>query len=147
MDMFTGEYKHAVDAKNRLSIPSKFREKLGEAFYITKGLDHCLFVFSMSEWEKFEEKLKALPLSNKKARAFARSFFAGATECGLDKQGRILIPQNLKAYANLEKDVYINGAGSRIEIWDAASWETYNEFLTANMDELAEDMESLGISF
>lgn len=145
--MFTGEYKHAVDAKNRLSIPSKFRDKLGDVFYITKGLDHCLFVFSLSEWELFEQKLKALPLSNNKARAFARSFFAGASECELDKQGRVLIPQNLRSHAKIEKEVYVNGTGSRIEIWDAASWEAYNEFLTANMDELAEDMESLGISF
>ncbi len=145
--MFTGEFKHAVDAKNRLSIPSKFREKLGDNFYITKGLDHCLFVFSMEEWSIFEEKLKELPLSNKNARAFARSFFAGATECELDKQGRILIPQTLRTHANIEKDVYVNGAGSRIEIWDATTWESYNDFMTANMDDLAEDMEALGIRF
>lgn len=145
--MFTGEYKHGVDAKNRLSIPAKFREKLGEHFYITKGLDHCLFVFSLDEWSIFEAKLKDLPLSNKKARMFARSFFAGATECELDKQGRVLLPQTLREHANIEKDVYINGAGSRIEIWDANTWESYNDFMTANMDDLAEDMEELGIRF
>lgn len=145
--MFTGEYKHGVDAKNRLSIPAKFREKLGEHFYITKGLDHCLFVFSLDEWSIFEAKLKDLPLSNKKARMFARSFFAGATECELDKQGRVLLPQTLREHANIEKDVYINGAGSRIEIWDASTWESYNDFMTANMDDLAEDMEELGIRF
>lgn len=145
--MFTGEYKHGVDAKNRLSIPAKFREKLGEHFYITKGLDHCLFVFSLEEWSIFEAKLKDLPLSNKKARMFARSFFAGATECELDKQGRVLLPQTLREHANIEKDVYINGAGSRIEIWDASTWESYNDFMTANMDDLAEDMEELGIRF
>jgi MraZ protein len=145
--MFRGEYKHAIDAKNRVSIPAKFREKLGETLFITKGLDHCLFVFTVDEWERFEEKLKALPLSNKKARAFARSFFAGAMESEPDKQGRILIPQNLREYANLDKEVYINGAGARIEIWDAAAWEAYNDFLTANMDDLAEDMEEIGIRF
>jgi MraZ protein len=145
--MFTGEFKHAVDAKNRLSIPAKFRDKLGDRFYITKGLDHCLFVFPMDEWVQFEAKLKELPLSNKQARMFARSFFAGATECELDKQGRILLPQSLRGHANLEKDVYVNGAGSRVEIWDASTWESYNDFMTANMDDLAEGMESLGIRF
>ncbi|GAU78684.1 cell division protein MraZ [Fusibacter sp. 3D3] len=145
--MFTGEYRHSVDAKNRLSIPSKFREKLGDTFYITKGLDHCLFIFSMDEWQLFEEKLKALPLSNKKARAFARSFFAGAAECALDKQGRILLPQPLREHASIDREVYINGAGSRVEVWDQKAWEAYNDFMTANMDDLAEDMESLGISF
>jgi len=145
--MFIGEYNHSVDVKNRLSIPAKFREKLGETFYITKGLDHCLFIFSTEEWLVFEDKLRALPLSNKKARAFARSFFAGASECTLDKQGRILIPATLIAYAEIDKEVYINGAGARIEIWDSAKWQNYNEFTSSNMDELAEDMESLGINF
>ncbi len=141
---FTGEFKHTVDSKNRMSIPSKFRDKLGDVFYITKGLDHCLFIFTMDEWEKFEEKLSALPLSNRKARAFARSFFAGATECTLDKQGRILLPQTLRQHANIEKEVYVTGAGSRVEVWDAGAWENYND---ANIDDLAEDMEELGISF
>lgn len=145
--MFTGEYKHSVDSKNRLSIPSKFRDKLGESFYITKGLDNCLFVFSMDEWQTFELKLKALPLSNTKARAFARAFFAGATECELDKQGRVLIPQSLRSHASIDREVYVNGAGSRIEIWDSNKWETYNAMLTSSMDELAQDMEDLGISF
>lgn len=145
--MFTGEYRHSVDSKNRLSIPSKFRERLGDVFYITKGLDHCLFVFSEEEWQNFEAKLKALPLSNNAARAFARSFFAGATECELDKQGRVVIPQNLRSHANIDKEVYVNGAGSRIEIWDSTTWEDYNALMTSDMDELAKDMESLGISF
>ncbi len=145
--MFTGEYKHTVDSKNRLSIPSKFRDKLGAIFYITKGLDQCLFVFSEAEWQIFEAKLKALPLSNQTARAFARSFFAGATDCELDKQGRVILPQNLRAHANIDKDVYVNGAGSRIEIWDAATWEAYSSDVTSDMDALAKDMEALGISF
>ncbi len=145
--MFTGEHKHAVDSKNRLSIPAKFREKLGDAFYITKGLDHCLFVFPMDEWRQFEAKLKELPLSNSQARMFARSFFAGATECEFDKQGRVLLPQNLREHANLDRDVYITGAGSRVEIWDASTWETYTETMNTNMDALAEDMEQLGIRF
>lgn len=145
--MFTGEHKHNVDAKNRLSIPAKFREKLGSSFYITKGLDHCLFVFSEEEWGVFVSKLKALPLSNQTARAFARTFFSGATEVELDKQGRIVLPQNLRMHAFIEKEVYVNGAGARVEIWDAAKWEAYNTMMTGDMDALAKDMESLGISF
>jgi len=144
---FTGEYKHAIDVKNRVSMPAKFREKLSDPFYITKGLDNCLFVFTDDEWEKFMTSLRELPLSNKKARAFARSFYAGATECSLDKQGRVLIPQNLREHAHLDRDVYINGAGARIEIWDAEAWNTYTDFMSSNMDALAEDMEELGIRF
>lgn len=144
--MFTGEYKHSVDAKNRLSIPSKFREKLGGLFFMTKGLDHCLFIFPEAEWEQFVAKLKALPLSNPQARAFARTFFSGAVECEVDKQGRILIPQNLRDYASIDKEVYVNGAGARVEIWEAQKWEAYNN-MTNDMDALAADMSALGISF
>lgn len=144
--MFTGEYKHSVDAKNRLSIPSKFREKLGASFFMTKGLDHCLFIFPETEWEQFVAKLKALPLSNPQARAFARTFFSGAVECEVDKQGRILIPQNLRDYASIDKEVYVNGAGARVEIWEAQKWEAYNN-MTNDMDALAADMSALGISF
>lgn len=145
--MFTGEYQHTVDSKNRLSIPSKFRDLLGERFYISKGLDHCLFVFTESNWDDFKEKLSALPLSNKNARAFARSFFAGASECTLDKQGRILLPQTLRAYAKIDKEVFVTGAGARVEIWDKAAWEAYNDFANDNIEQLAEDMEALGIRF
>lgn len=144
---FFGEYKHSIDAKNRVSIPAKFREKLGDVFYVTKGFDQCLFVFTKEGWDAFVKELSELPLSNKKARAMTRAFFAGAAESGLDKQGRVLLPQNLKDHANLDRDVYINGAGSRIEIWDAEAWATYTEDMTADMDDLAEEMEKLGISF
>lgn len=144
--MFTGEYKHSVDAKNRLSIPSKFREKLGGSFFMTKGLDHCLFIFPEAEWEQFVAKLKALPVTNPQARAFARTFFSGAVECEVDKQGRILIPQNLRDYASIDKEVYVNGAGARVEIWEAQKWEAYNN-MTNDMDALAADMSALGISF
>ena len=144
---FFGEYKHAIDVKNRVSIPSKFRDKLGEVFYVTKGFDQCLFVFTKSGWDAFVEELNQLPVSNKKARAMTRAFFAGAAESNLDKQGRVLIPQNLKDHAKLDRDVYINGAGSRIEIWDAEAWQTYTADMTSDMDDLAEEMEALGIRF
>lgn len=145
--MFTGEYKHTVDTKNRLSIPAKFREKLGNHFVMTKGLDHCLFVFPENEWEQFVSKLKALPLTNPKARAFARTFFSGAVECEFDKQGRIIVPQSLREHASIDKEVYVNGAGARVEIWDVEKWESYNLMMTSDMDALAADMSDLGISF
>ena len=123
--MFYGEYQHSVDTKGRVIIPSKFRDGLGENFILTKGLDNCLFAYSAKEWAELEAKLRALPFTDKDVRAFVRFFFAGATECGLDKQGRILIPNNLRQHAKLEKDVYIIGVSTRVEIWDKYEWESY----------------------
>ena len=118
--MFMGEYNHTIDAKGRLIIPSKFLEVLGEEFVITKGLDGCLFVYDNQEWNAFEEKLKALPLNKKDNRQFVRFFLAGAAEVEVDKQGRILVPGNLRDFAGLEKDVVLVGVASRIEIWSKA---------------------------
>ena len=120
--MFMGEYNHTIDAKGRLIIPSKFRELLGEEFVLTKGLDGCLSVYPMDEWNAFEEKLRALPLTNKNARTFTRFFVAGATNCELDKQGRILVPQTLREFAGLEKDVVLTGNLNRIEVWSKEKW-------------------------
>lgn len=145
--MFTGEYRHSLDSKNRVSIPSKFRDAAGDVLYVTRGLDRCLFIFSAKEWETFAARLTELPISNKDARKFARTFLSGASECILDKQGRILLPQYLKEYAGIEKDVYVNGAGARMEIWDAANWEGYTLSMTNDLDEIAEGMEGLGIRF
>ena len=105
--MLLGEYRHNVDVKGRVSVPSKFRDDLGQSFVVTKGLDNCLFMYSKTEWETFEEKLKQLPLTNADARTFIRFFFAGATEVEVDKQGRINIPQVLRDYAGIKKDVVI----------------------------------------
>ena len=116
--MFMGEYNHTIDAKGRLIIPSKFRESLGEEFVITKGLDGCLFVYDNQEWNAFEEKLKALPLNKKDNRQFVRFFLAGAAQVEVDKQGRILVPGNLRDFAELEKDVVLVGVASRIDIGD-----------------------------
>ena len=115
--MFMGEYNHTIDAKGRLIIPSRFRELLGEEFVLTRGLDGCLSIYPMDEWAAFEEKLRALPLTNKDARTFSRFFVAGATTCQLDKQGRILVPQTLRQFAGLEKDVVLTGNLNRIEVW------------------------------
>ena len=120
--MLIGEYEHTIDAKGRLSMPSKLRRDMGEAFIVTKGLDGCLFAFSQDEWKNFETKLKSLPLSDKNARNFVRFFLAGATECEIDKQGRFLIPSNLRQAGNLEKEAIIIGVGTRLEIWNKDVW-------------------------
>ena len=142
--MFMGEYNHTIDTKGRLIIPSKFRDKLGEEFVVTKGLDGCLFVYDNNEWTAFEEKLKSLPLTNKEARQFVRFFLAGATLAEVDKQGRILIPAVLREFAGLQKEVVLVGVASRVEIWSKEKWD-----MTANyddMEEIAEHMSELGLS-
>ena len=142
--MFMGEYLHSLDSKNRVSVPAKYRERLGTSFILTKGLDSCLFVYPEEEWEIFENKLKALPLTNQGARQFVRFFFAGAVECTPDKQGRILIPQTLKRYSQIEKDIVFIGTGNRIEVWSKEKWDEYNH-QAFNVNELAKQMEELGI--
>lgn len=142
--MFIGEYTHAIDPKNRIVIPSKFREDLGDSFVITKGLDGCLYVYTKGEWSIFENKLKTLPLTNKNARAFSRFFFAGASDGDMDKQGRVLIPSNLLKYANIEKDIVSIGVANRIEIWSLDSWKKYNEE-NIDFDDIAENMTDLGL--
>lgn len=124
-------------------MPSKLRDDIGEKFIITKGLDGCLFAFSIEEWKIFEQKLRSLPISNKDARAFSRFFFAGAMDCEIDKQGRFLISSNLREFAGLTKEVVIVGMDSRIEIWSKDKWQKCDEDISA--DEIAEKMEMLGI--
>lgn len=143
--MLIGEYQHTVDNKGRIIIPSKFREELGEKFVITKGLDACLFVYPKDEWKILEEKLKALPLTNRDARAFVRFFFSGASECSLDKQGRVLIPANLRKHSKLGKDAIIIGVATRLEIWSKEEWKEYNSDDNLSYDAIAGKMEDLGI--
>lgn len=143
--MFKGEFNHTIDTKGRVIVPAKFRELLGEQFVVTKGLDGCLFAYSENEWKKFEDKLNLLPVSNKPARQFSRFFLAGATSCEVDKQGRINIPQTLRTFANLTKEVAIIGVSSRIEIWDKEAWDAYNNDEEMDMDEIADQMADLGI--
>ncbi len=143
--MFYGEYQHSVDAKGRVIVPSKFRDGLGEKFIVTKGLDNCLFAYSAEEWGNLETKLKSLPFTDKDVRAFVRFFFAGAAECEVDKQGRILLPQNLREYAGLDKDIYVIGVSTRVEIWDKAKWENYSGDENMSADNIAEKMAMLGI--
>ena len=143
--MLIGEFEHSLDAKGRIIMPAKLRESIGEKFVVTKGLDGCLFAFSLLEWTNFEEKLKSLPLSNKNSREFTRFFLSGASECEIDKQGRFLIPTNLRSIANLKKDIVIIGVGTRIEIWDKEKWEEYNSAENISVEDIAENMTNLGI--
>ncbi|MGO1922566.1 MAG: division/cell wall cluster transcriptional repressor MraZ [Jeotgalicoccus sp.] len=138
--MFMGEYKHNLDTKGRIIVPSKFRELLDEQFVITRGLDRCLFAYTQDEWGRIEEKLKTLPLTKKDARKFTRLFFSGATNVEIDKQGRINIPQNLREYAGLSKDCTVIGVSSRIEIWDSAAWEDFYTESEDNFEDIAEDL-------
>ena len=135
-----GSFSHNIDVKGRMNFPTKLRELLGESFIITKGLDNCLFVYSVSEWAVLEEKIKSLPLS--KGRNLQRFFFSGASEVEADKQGRILIPQHLREYAGLEKDVMVIGASNRAEIWDKSKWDVQNGDVTQEL--LEEAMDELG---
>ena len=144
-NMLIGEFEHSLDAKGRLIMPAKLKSSIGENFIVTKGLDGCLFAFSLDEWKNFEEKLKSLPLSNRNSREFTRFFLSGATECEIDKQGRFLIPNNLRESANLKKEVVIIGVGTRIEIWDKEKWTTYNSEDNISVEDIAENMTMLGI--
>ena len=141
--MLIGEFEHSLDEKGRIIMPAKFREDIGEKFIVTKGLDGSLFAFSLNEWKSFEEKLRSLPLSSKDARNFSRFFFAGAVDCVLDRQGRFLISNNLRTFAELKKDVVIVGMNSRLEIWSKEKWNNLEDSISA--DEIAERMEALGI--
>lgn len=143
--MFIGEYQHTLDDKSRIIIPSKFREDLGDGFVMTKGLDNCLFVYPKKEWSILEEKLKTLPLTNRDARAFIRFFFSGATECVLDKQGRVLIPANLREHSKLDKDAVVIGVSTRMEIWSKDEWDLYNDDDNLSYESIAEKMAELGI--
>lgn len=143
--MFLGEYKHSLDPKGRLALPAKFRAKLRKGAIITRGLDHCLFVFGRSEWEKLAEKLAALPLAQANSRAFSRLMLAGASDVELDGQGRILVPDYLREYAGLGKLTVIAGVMSRIEIWDEKAWARYKSRTESASDDIAEQLRALGI--
>ena len=135
-----GDYRVNMDAKGRVTIPARFREDLGDRFYVTKGLDGCLFVLSAGQWNTFVEKVSHMPVS--KARSLQRFFFSGACEAEPDKQGRILLPVSLREYARLEKDVTVSGAGVRAEIWDTGRWQAYNEMQDEKkLEEIMELME------
>ncbi|MBX6394730.1 MAG: division/cell wall cluster transcriptional repressor MraZ [Alicyclobacillaceae bacterium] len=142
--MFIGEFTHSLDEKGRLILPAKFREGLGREFILTRGLDRCLFAYPRSEWEKVEAKLKSLPMARADARAFMRFFFSGATECELDRQGRIHIPVSLRSYASLERDCVIIGVSNRVELWAKEVWEAYFHQAQESFARIAESLVDLG---
>lgn len=139
--MFFGEYEHKCDSKGRVMMPAKLREELSDTFYVTKGMEGCLFVYNEEEWDKIAEKINNMSqFGRKEARAFARIFYAGASELKLDKQGRILIPANLREYAKIEDEVYILGIAKRIEIWSKDSWDKYNNEEFLNYEALSDQL-------
>ena len=143
--MFIGEYKHSVDQKGRLAIPAKFRVDLKKGAVVTRGIDSCLFLYTKQEWQKLVEKLTNLPISQSKARAFSRLMLAGAMDVSIDKQGRIILPEYLRKFADMKKQVVIAGLYSRLEIWDESAWEKYKVQAEKSSTEIAEQMGELGI--
>lgn len=141
MTVLMGEYEHTLDNKGRLIIPAKFREQLGGKFILTRGLDGCLFGYQVKEWALLERKLRALPFTKRDARAFVRFLYSAATECELDHQGRINIPQVLCHYAGLTKKCMIIGASDRLEIWSSEHWQAYSQETAENFDEIAEKLD------
>ena len=139
--MLIGEFQHNIDAKGRVIVPARFREDLGETFYVAKGLDRCLFVFPPAEWARLQARICAMPIS--KARKLQRFFFSGAAELVPDRQGRVLIPQPLREYAGLTKDVTFIGAASRAELWNTERWTAFNADL--NEESIAEAMDELDL--
>lgn len=143
--VFLGEYAHTLDDKGRLIIPARFREELGPRFVVTRGLDRCLFVYASTEWQVLADKLRSLPLTKADSRAFARLLFSGASECDLDKQGRILLPSVLREFAAIERDVIVIGVSNRVEIWAAEEWQKYSDEATESYEAIAEKIVDLGI--
>ena len=138
--MFMGEYHHTIDEKGRIIIPSKFREELGEKFIITRGIENCLFVYSLESWKNITNKLETLPFTKKDARQFVRFFLSGATTAEFDKQGRVNITSPLITYANLQKDCVIIGTGDRLEIWSQEDWNAFFDSAANNMSDIAENL-------
>ena len=143
--MLMGEYHHNIDEKGRLIIPAKFRSELGESFVVTRGLENCLFIYSLVEWEKIVSKLKSLPFTKKDARNFTRFFLSGATTLEFDKQGRINISSPLATYANLDKECVIVGVNDRLEIWSKDSWDNFLNDNNESLSDIAENLFSNNI--
>ncbi len=142
--MFIGEYKHTLDDKGRIAIPSKFRKALAKGAVVTRGLDTSLFLFPKEEWDKLAQKLASLPLGQSNSRAFARLMLAGAMDVALDKQGRVVLPEYLRAYAIMKKNVVIAGLFTRLELWDETKWETYKKKVEGDANAVAEKLGELG---
>lgn len=142
--MWYGEYYHTIDDKDRFVLPSKFRDKIKtfpeKKFYITRGLDSCLFLFHKTEWDKLEERLRSLSFTKQQSRNFNRLYFSGANEIDIDAQGRIILPSHLKDFAKIKKEIVIIGVADRIEIWDKASWDNFYGDNSKKFEEAAESL-------
>lgn len=143
INMFMGEYRHSIDEKGRIIIPSKFRNELGTSFVVTRGLENCLFIYSQEEWNKIVTKLNKLPFTKKDARNFTRFFLSGANIVELDKQGRINISSTLIDYANLKKDCVVLGVGDRLELWSCDLWDNFFNENRDNLSDIAENLFTL----
>ena len=141
--MFIGKFHHTLDEKGRLSIPVKFRAELAQGAVVTRGLDHSLFLYPKTEWEKLAAKIAALPLGQSDTRAFARLMLAGAMDVDVDKSGRVTVPEYLRQYAGLSKDVVVTGLYDRLEVWDAKAWEEYSSKTEEAGDDIAERLGSV----
>ena len=143
--MLIGEYRHTIDPKKRLSLPAKFRKELGEIVIVTRGLDHCLFVFSQDSWKKLVEKFTTLSIGSPESRGFNRFMLSGAVEVDVDSAGRVLVPDFLKDFAGLSTKVILAGVNDRIEIWDDTRWESYKADIEAKGDQMAEKLGQVGL--
>ena len=143
--MFIGEYQHNLDNKGRMQIPAKFREDLKKGAVVTRGLDNCLFLYPLEEWQKLAEKLSRLPLSQKNTRAFIRLMLAGAMDVRPDRQGRIYLPDYLRKFAGLKKKAVVAGLFNRLEIWDSKNWEKYKKGTEKESENIAEKLGELGV--
>lgn len=143
--MLIGQYHHTIDNKKRMALPAKFRGELGEKVVITKGIERCLVIYTEKEWQTFSEKLSGLTITQMEARAVARNILSGASEASLDKLGRVLVPDYLKEYAGLEKDVMICGLSTRLEVWDSKKWTEYMQQTEKGVEEMVSKLGPLGI--
>lgn len=143
--MFIGEHSHAIDEKGRLAVPAKYRDDLANGVVVTRGLDHCLWVYPRQQWEEIAPRLAALPVSKRDSRAFARLMLAGAWDAELDSQGRVTLPEYLRTYAGITKQVTVAGLYNRLEVWDEDRWHAYRTQTEAAGDQIAENMAEMGI--
>lgn len=143
--MLIGEYTHSLDTKKRVSLPAKFRNVVGKKMIITRGLDHCIYIYTMDEWKKVLEQLATLSMLQADSRSFKRFMISGAEEVSVDSVGRILVPDFLKSYAKLKNKVVLAGLNDHIEIWDEKVWKIYKEKVENSADVLAEKLGEIGI--
>lgn len=143
--MFIGEYQHSIDSKGRLAVPTKFRVRLSKGAVVTRGLDQSLFLYPMPEWQQLAERLSKLSIAQANTRAFARLMLAGAMDVQVDRQGRIILPEYLRTYAKIGKQVILAGLYNRIEIWDKAAWQRYTSATEKKSGDIAEQLTDLGV--